>query len=239
MRLINLYKYVQTLLLLLIVFFLSAIVSSRAIQKGEIVSVPDLSGKTLVEARSELARKHLSLYQNGEEFNDRYEKGQVIFQEPSAGSKVRVNRVVHVVISAGSEMVEVPQLVGKSLESAVKTLAELGLARGKVSHIHTAQYPAGRIVAQDPPPSTEKIKRTTPIHFLVSQGETEPKYLMPDLIGRRAGPTLARLSRLGFKVADIRHTYYPGYQAGIIIRQFPAHGYSVAKRSLITLEVSR
>ncbi len=238
MRVIAFYKYAQMLLLLLIVFFLSAIVSSWVIEKEDIVSVPDISGKTLAEARLELARKHLSLHPEGEEFNDRFEKGKIFSQEPSAGSKVRTNRAVRVLISAGSERVEVPQLVGKSLEPAVKILADLGLVRGKVSHIHTPQYAAGRIIAQEPPAGSV-IKRTTPIHFLVSQGESEPKYLMPDLIGKKAAPTIRKLNQLGFKVADIRYSYYPGREPGTILKQFPAHGYVVAKRSLITLEVSR
>lgn len=238
MRLRRLYQFSQIFLLLMIVFFLSAIVSSRVIQSEDIVSVPDLSGKTVTEARSELIRRHLSLHPDDEEFSDRFEKGRIIRQVPSAGSKIRVNRTVNVVLSAGTEMVEVPQFTGRSLEAVVKTLTELGLTRGKISHIHTAQYAAGRIIAQDPAPSS-KIKRTTPIHFLVSQGEGEPKYLMPDLIGKRAAATVRQLSQLGFRVADIRYAYYPGREAGIIIKQFPAQGYSVAKRSLISLEVSR
>lgn len=239
MRKTCLYPYAQILILLGITFFLSAIISSQVIQKEEIVSVPDLSGKTLIEARVELSRKHLSLHLDGEEFNDRFEKGQIFFQEPSAGSKVRTNKTVRVVVSAGSEMVEVPQLVGKSLESAVKLLTDLGLTRGKVAHIHTPQYAAGRIIAQDPTPSLSKIKRTSPIHFLVSQGESEPKYVMPDLIGKKGGPTVNKLRQLGFRVADIRSAYYPGREPGIIIKQFPPQGFMVAKRSLITLEVSR
>jgi beta-lactam-binding protein with PASTA domain len=62
---------------------------------------------------------------------------------------------------------------------------------------------------------------------------------MPDLIGRNSGPTIARLQELGFKVADIRYSYYPGLSAGIIIKQFPPHGFGIAKRSLISVEVSR
>jgi len=239
MRTTTLYNGCQAVLLFLIIFFLSAILSSRVVQKGEMVSVPDLTGKTLAEARAEVSRKHLSLQEDGEAFNDRWERGRIILQEPPAGSKVRTNKVIKVMTSAGSEMVSVPELVGRSLEAAVKILAELGLQRGKISHIHTPRYAAGRIIAQAPLPSPQKIKRTTPIHFLVSQGESEPKYVMPDLIGKRALPAINRLGNLGFKVADIRYAYYPGIGAGIIIKQFPAHGYVVARRNLITLEVSR
>ena len=62
---------------------------------------------------------------------------------------------------------------------------------------------------------------------------------MPDLIGKKAQATITKLQALGFKVADVRHVFYPGLDAGIIIKQFPPHGYGIAKRNLITLEVSR
>lgn len=229
----------QLLLFILIIFFLSAVLSSRIILKGEMVSVPDLIGKTWIEAKSELAKKHLSLVEKGIEFSDRWERGKILFQEPSAGSKIRTTKSLKVVLSRGSEMVEVPRLIGKSLEACSRLLADLGLDKGKISQIHTPQYAAGRIIAQQPVPSVEKTKRSTSINLLVSQGESEPKYLMPDLIGKRAASTINRLKELGFKVADVRYSFYPGLDPGIIIKQFPPHGYGIAKRNLITLEVSR
>jgi serine/threonine-protein kinase len=231
--------FVQFFLFLLIVFLASAVFSSRLIQRGEIVSVPDISGKTPAEAEKDLARKRLTLQKKGTEFSDRYERGRIIAQEPPAGSKVRVNRPVHVLVSGGSELVEVPALVGRSLEAASKALDENGLQRGLISQIHTPKYAAGRIIAQEPESGEQRIKRTTPLNFLVSQGEIEPRFLMPDLIGREASPCLSRLKEMGFKVADVRYSYYPGLDSGIIIKQFPPHGYGIAKRSLITLEVSR
>jgi serine/threonine-protein kinase len=231
--------YGQFLLWLLIVFLSSAVFSSRVIQKGEIVSVPDISGKTQAEAERDLARKRLSLQEKGTEFSDRYERGKIISQEPAAGSKIRIHRPVRVIISSGSELVEVPALIGRSLEAASKVLGESGLQRGLISQIHTSRYSAGRIIAQVPAPGGQSIKRTTPLNFLVSQGEIEPRYLMPDLIGRKAGSCISRLKDLGFKVADVRYSYYPGLDPGVIIKQFPSPGFGIAKRSLIALEVSR
>jgi len=231
--------YAQFFLFLLIVFLSSAVFSSRIIQKGEIVSVPDVAGKALAEAERDLARKRLTLQEKGVEFSDRYERGKIITQEPAAGSKIRVNRPVRVLVSGGSELVEVPALVGRSLEAASKFLGDSGLQRGLISQIHTAKYAAGRIIAQEPVPGEQRIKRTTLLNFLVSQGEIEPRFLMPDLIGRKSSPCLSRLKEMGFKVADVRYSYYPGLDSGIIIKQFPPHGFGIAKRSLITLEVSR
>ena len=231
--------YSQFLLFLLIVFLSSAVFSSRVIQKGEIVSVPDVTGKTLAEAERDLARKRLPLQEKGIEFNDRYERGKVISQEPPAGSKIRINRPVRVLVSGGSELIEVPALVGRSLEAASKVLGENGLERGLISQIHTGRYAAGRIIAQEPVSGGQRIKRTTPLNFLVSQGEIEPRYLMPDLIYKKAVPTMDRLKELGFRVANVRYSFYPGREPGIIIGQFPPLGSAMAKRSLITLEVSR
>jgi beta-lactam-binding protein with PASTA domain len=231
--------YIQILLVFLSVFFLSAILASRFIERGDLILVPDLAGKTLPEAGTELAKKRLALRENGVQFSDRFEPGRIILQEPAAGSRIRINRNIKVVVSGGSEMVDVPQLVGRSLEAAVKSLSEAGLQKGQVSQIHTPQYAAGRIIAQEPAPGSSRVKRNSAVDLLVSQGELELKYLMPDLIARKAAATIARLNELGFRVADIRYSYYPGRDPGVIINQVPPAGYSISKRNLISLEVSR
>lgn len=229
----------QILLGLGVVFFLSAVLAARFVQKGDFVSVPDLAGLTVTEAGAGLAAKKLSLQETGTEFSDRFEPGRIMLQDPPAGSRVRVNRTIGVVVSGGSEMIEVPALAGRSLEAAAKVLAEAGLQKGQVSHIHTPQYAAGRVIAQEPAPGSPAVRRRSAVDLLVSQGELEAKYLMPDLIERPAAAIVSRLNGLGFRVADIRYSYYPGRDAGIIIGQFPGAGYSVSKRSLISLEVSR
>lgn len=233
------HNYSVTILSFFILFFLSATLTSRIILKGEIVSIPDLIGKTMAEAGRELAKKKLSLIRDGSQFSDRWEKGRVVFQEPSAGSKLKVNKTVKVIISEGGEVVEIPTLLGKSLEASSQILNEAGLGRGRISQIHTPQYAAGRVIAQDPTPSPQKLKRNTPVNLLVSQGEREEQYLMPDLIGKKASGIINRLQEMGFRVAGIRHFYYPGLEAGIIIKQFPPHGYRIQKRNLINLEVSK
>ncbi len=232
-------KWALLFLVWIILFFSTALFTSRLILRGELVTVPNLIGKTTEEARLELSRRLLSMSFQGTQFHDTIEKGGVVAQEPSAGSRVKTNRVVKITVSAGSEMVDVPDLVGKSLENAIQILASLGLTRGLISQIHTAEYPAGRIISQEPTPAAGKVKRMTPVNFLLSQGDREEKYIMPDLIGLKITHVLPQLKNLGFNVANIRSYYYPGLQPGIIIKQTPAHGYSVQKRNLISLEVSK
>lgn len=232
------YKPIFIFLLLSNAFFLSAVVFSRVILRGETVVVPDLAGKTPVEARRELARKDLGLSQGGPEFSEEWKRGLIIRQDPAPGSRIRVTKVVHVILSAGSETVAVPDLSEKNLEAAASLLREAGLTRGLTSQVHTARYAAGKVMGQKPPAGAV-VERTTPVGLLVSQGEREERYIMPDLIGRRADRTIPRLRDLEFKIADIRYAYYPGLESGVIIKQYPPNGYKIQKRNLVALEVSR
>jgi len=234
----KIYDYLLYILSLLVLFFLSANISFQIVVKGEMVSLPNLIGKTLSEAKEELSNKKLSLVQKGTQFSSQWPPGQIIFQEPSPGSKIKQNKKVKVILSAGSERVIVPQLIGKNLQTVNSILKEAGLKKGKISQAHTAKYAAGKIMAQQPFPS-EEAARNSSVSFLVSQGQREKKYLMPDLIGKRAEFVIAKLKEMYFKVENIRYVYYPGLESGIIIKQFPPQGFRIQKRNLITLEVSK
>ncbi len=233
-----LYKASLYAFLFLIVFFLSAVILARFILHAETVSVPDLTGKTMSEARTELAKKDLSLSPSGSEFNDEWGKGKIIRQDPGPGSRIQVTKMVHVILSAGSERSVVPTLEGKMLEAVVPLLREATLARGPVSQIHTDQFAAGKVISQHPAPGT-LVERGAPVSFLVSQGQPEDRYVMPDLIGHRATRVIQRLQSLDFKVSDVRYVYYPGLEAGLIVKQSPPGGFRIQKSYPITLEVSR
>jgi len=225
-------------LIFFIIFFLSTILSFRIILKGEMVTLPNLVGKTFEEASSELTRRKLSVVQTEAQFDSRWERGRIISQEPSPGSKLKINSVVNVILSAGTEKVLVPRLIGRNFQNSNQILKEAGLRRGIVSQVHTSEYAAGKILSQYPR-ATAEVGSNSPISLLISQGEREEKYLMPDLIGKKAEIVLAMLKELDFRVEDIRYTSYPGLEAGITIKQFPPQGYLIQKKYPIPLEVSK
>lgn len=234
----RIYDFTFYILLLLVIFFLGANISYKIVLRGEMVTLPNLIGKTVAEAEDRLVKKKLDIVQKGVQFDNQWEKGKIIFQDPSPGSKIKINKIVRVILSAGSEKVQVPQLLGKNLQSVDSILEEVGLRKGKVSQVHTSKYAAGKIIAQHPQ-VIEEIARNSRLSFLVSQGEREKGYLMPDLIGKRADRVIAKLKEMEFRVEDLRYAYYPGLESGIIIKQFPPQGFRIQKRNLITLEVSK
>lgn len=225
-------------LLFLNLFFLSAIIFSQVLLRSEVVTVPDLVGKTLLQARTDLAKKDLSLAFKGSEVSDRLEKGLITRQEPAAGSRLRVTMAVQVLTSSGSGTATVPELAGKTLDETLSLLQAAGLTKGALTQVHSARLPAGKVLDQKPPPGAV-VERGFPVGLLMSQGGLDERYVMPDLIGLRAEGVLRRLNGWGFKVADLRYVYYPGAPAGLIVKQDPPNGFRVQKRNRITLEVSR
>lgn len=232
------YKLLLYSLIFLILFFTSSILSYRTVLKGEMVTIPNLIGKTLEEAKNELIRKRLSIVQMGIQFDTRYGRGRVIFHEPSAGSKIKIDSAVKVILSAGKEKVFVPKIEGENFQNLSPLLQEAGIIRGTISHVHSPKDAAGKILAQYPP-AQEEVGRGSAVSLLISEGEWEERYLMPDLIGRKAEDVIPWLEELNFKVEDVRDTYYPGLSSGIIIKQHPNQGYVIQKNFPITLEVSK
>jgi len=223
----------------LILFFLSAVIFSQVLLKSEVVSVPDLVGKPVAQARADLQKKDLTLAQRGTEPSDRIEKGLIVKQDPAAGSKIRVTRVVQVYTSSGSGTVTVPDLSGKTLEESLTMLQAASLTRGRMTQVHTPRLPAGRILDQRPAAGSV-VERGFAVGLLLSQGGVDGVYMMPDLlVGLKADAVIQRFDAWGFKVADIRYVYYQGQPAGVIVSQDPKPGFPVRRRGRISLEVSR
>lgn len=234
----KLYDIAIYTLLYLVLFFLAADLSSQIILRSELVTLPDLQGKTLTEARAELAKKKTALLVQGRQFDNRFEKERIVFQDPSAGSRIKVNKTVKVILSEGSEKVTIPMLEGRSLEWASQALKDASLHRGRVSEIHTPQYAAGRIISQQPA-AAASVNRNTAVNFLVSQGAWEEKYIMPDLIEKNFDAASKWLQVMEFKVTIDHYSYYDSRPPGIILRQSPVHGFPLFKRNLISVEVSK
>lgn len=234
----RLYTWGLYALIFLALFFLAANLTSQFFLKGETVSIPDLRGKTILEAKNELTKLRVSIEVKGSQFSSDTERGRVVSQEPSPGARLKVFKRVGVIISRGSELVTIPKVTGLALEAVGSTLGDAGLRKGAVTLIRSPRSPAGRIMAQYPPAEASAF-RDSAVNILVSQGEDDDKYVMPDLIQKRGESVRKTLNQMGFRVSTTGQVYYPGLDSGIILRQFPPRGFPVQKMTLITIEVSK
>ena len=111
----------------------------------EITDVPDLTGLTAQEAQEALEEAGLLLNsQVNEERSDSVEAGQVLSQNPAAGSQISKGTQVSITVSAGPNLVTVPSLRGMQLEEAQATLGSLNLV-ADVSYLDSAS-PEGQVL---------------------------------------------------------------------------------------------
>ena len=111
-----------------------------------------------------------------------------------------------------------------------------GLQLASIAEIRSADYPAGTVVAQNPPPKSMPAAR---LALLVNRGERGDTYVMPDLIGVNGDRAADLLRSRGFRVSLVGDHPYPGVPAGIVLRQSPQGGFQVGPGDPISLEVSR
>ena len=115
---------------------------------SETVEVPDLSNRTVEEARRALEAADLSLGRQTRESSSRVPAGQVVSQNPSAGSNARSGSSVDITVSSGPNQLPVPDVVGYSVSDAVAAIWNAGFGY-TVETIESTES-AGTVLSTDP-----------------------------------------------------------------------------------------
>ncbi len=119
----------------------------------ETVAVPDLSGAA-ADAEQTLTDAGLVVGAVTEAFSDTIAAGDVISQDPAAGTDVELGSAVAYVRSLGVQTVAVPDLSGAAAD-AEQTLTDAGLVVGAVSEAYSDTVAAGDVISQDPAAGTD------------------------------------------------------------------------------------
>ncbi|MFJ6983444.1 MULTISPECIES: Stk1 family PASTA domain-containing Ser/Thr kinase [unclassified Streptomyces] len=96
------------------------------VSKGSPVDVPDVTGQDLDDARSELEEAGLTVEVSADEVTSEFDRGQVAKQSLEPGAEAGEGDTVTLTLSKGPEMVEVPDVVGSSVDDATSALEDAG-----------------------------------------------------------------------------------------------------------------
>ena len=110
--------------------------------------VPDLTGTSYTDAAARLQGMRLSPARQNT-FSDTVPQGNVISTTPGPGSSVGRDSTVTLVVSAGPDMVTVPDLLGTNVAAATRSLEQSGL---KVANVFG--FPSGRVFFTSPSPGS-------------------------------------------------------------------------------------
>ncbi len=217
------------------VAFLSAIATiSLAIRGGEVV-VPDISKMNAPEAAARLGRLGLQMKIEDRVFSD-LPPDAVVRQSPRAGESVKRTQRVHVLLSLGPQKIIVPALVSKNLHSARIELLRAGLQLGHVSSAHLPGIVTDTVAEQDPG-AQNATARSPRVNLLVSLGEPEKAYIMPELTGLTLGEAYRRLAAAGLLLGHITTVVAAGQEQDGVVQQWPIHGMRVTPGTKVELQV--
>ncbi len=225
--------------LLLGIFLLGAWFSFEKAIVGQSVAVPDLAGKTVTEAIRIAHDVGLRVEEDSRRArpDEKVAKERILTQLPEAGSLAKPSQVVRVVVSLGPAQLKAPDLEGLPPRAAALRLSQQSLQLGAVSWYRDPTTRVG-IVAQDPEPETTMPKNAS-VEVLTNRGVPEPRYVMPDLVGKDAEQMRAKLQAAGFRVGSSRYETYEGIASDTVLKQFPPAGNPIGSHEVVSLTVSR
>ena len=153
---------------------------------GEALIVPDVTNLTLEEAGNLLRAQKMRWQLSDSVYIASYKPGAVVNQNPEAGSKVKENRNIFLVINAlAPEKVKMPNVVDLSYRQAKATLESQGLTVGELFYVpHMAENYVlkQQYRGQDIRRGTEIVKGSV-IDLVLGQGLSNVMTPVPNLLG--------------------------------------------------------
>ena len=234
--------FVLRLMVLVIVFLVSALVAMRFAIHGRQVAVPKLVGMTSIQAQKLLQPKGLLLDDSDRFYSADVPEGRIMSQVPAAGEQVRSGWRVRVAESMGPQRVVIPDLVGASERAAEINIRRRGLEMGTQATATISGTAPDEIAAQSPPANATNVS-SPKVSILVAAPEDRKSFVMPDLRGRGEDEVINAIVAAGLKVGKVSSQASTG-QLGPsndrrVTRTIPAAGQRIYEGQSINLEVTQ
>ena len=168
------------------------------------VSVPDVAGSSLSEAKTTIKSSGLKVGTVHKVSSDTVESGYVIKTSPTAGSSKKEGSSIDIYVSKGSSGFKIKDYTGQEYQTAVKDLVNnYGVSESQIEieEVSTSDYDEGVIISQTPSEGeTFKVSGDDKITFKVA---TESTVTMPNLTGYTYSEAIAALTALGVSSSHI------------------------------------
>lgn len=211
----SIFQTASLLMLLVAAFLLSAITTMHFAIHGAEVTIPDLKGMTVTEARSQTSGLGLNLDVDNRYYSGQVAAGHILTQSPAPGTVVRRAWSVRVSESLGAQKVDVPQTVGSDQRVAGIRLQRAGLEIGAIATIPLEGATGGTVLAQDPPAHARGIEQPS-VNLLVAAANDEAAdgFVMPDVKGMPIVTAQTVLQAAGLKMGKPNFVDVQRPQAG-------------------------
>lgn len=191
----------------------------------------------LVDIDFETAKEYLNMYnlKLGEvtyKYSNSVEKGKVCDQSPKAGSEIKPDTTVDLVISKGSQlkMTTVPNLINKKLDEVEGIVSSAGLRLGTVNKIPTTDKEKDGLVTVQSIESGTRVKQQTIINISCYSFGNKDIVKVPNFVNKTV-----KEARILAEQNDLSISFR-GRDDFIIVSQDKAPGSQVAEGTSISLK---
>lgn len=224
-----------------LIIFIMIFALSGNNKKPQDVNIPDVTNITEKAAENKLEAAGLQVGKIIRRQSDDVKKGYVIASKPTAGNSVNRGKSVNLIVSSGSSMVKVPNVVGHDYDKAAEKLENQGFDVIREDQ-YSNKIPPNDIISQSIAAGVEVKPTQTTITLVVSKGKSPRQ--------RNNSVTLKDLRNYSLKGAQdyakehgltlqINQEYSDDVEKGLVISMDPGPGTKVDRGSTITIKVSR
>lgn len=204
------------------------------ISKGpERYLVPKLSGLSLADAGALLTKSKLVIGSTNYIFNDKTEKDLIIGSSPTFGELIKKNSPVNLLISKGSDLIDVGAYAGKSSDQALNELNDAGFDL-TVKEKFSETVKAGNVISRDP--QELKMARGSKITLTVSKG---PEFVLipTGLLKTDQQSATKKLENAGFVVKAVVPSKKIAGKLPKVFRVTPLQGSKATRGSTVLIEL--
>lgn len=198
-----------------------------------LVTVPELRGSSLEEARSTLSEGGLDLQIAARLPAPDADDGEVLAQRPPGGQRAGAGDTVSVTVAAPEGLLPVPAVRALLEERARTVLSTMGFRVDTTRE--SASVPRGEVV-RTVPAAGEPAAPGTRVQLVLSQGP--PVVGVPELMGRHVDDVRSILADSGLALGAVSYDSAAIAAPGRIIGQSPPAGFALREGERVTVRVA-
>lgn len=201
----------------------------------EEVEIPYVIGRNIDEVIEQYEKLGYKINQTGSDYNSEYEEGEIMSQNPEAGTKT-TDKTINVQVSRGTRMVTVSNVEGKDIKVARYELENTaGFVVEEVEQVSDT-VAAGIVISQD----YKDVERPygSVIKLTVSSGDGKEQIVVPNVVGMSLQEAQSTLEDMKLTV-EVDYGEDESKSNGIVLNQSYPQNSVLKEGDVITITVNR
>ena len=221
-----------------VAFFLYKTFFAGLLAPAKTYEVPSLVGESYEYVLSDPEYAQFEIVLGSTISHDEYKKGEIIRQNPIAGSTVGEDgRQISVVVSSGPMEIMMIDLYNMEYREAGLAIESLGLRVGTPTYEHNDVVAYNHVISFTPLKDTV-LKPGDKVDMVLSLGPEALKLDMPTLVGLTQEQAESKILMRHLEIGDISEEYSSTIPKGTVLDQYPEAGTQVSEGIKVNLHIS-